>query len=267
MIEYLWRQDMQISVFSIICMIISTIVSFGLPIALFIYFHKKYKAKIIPLIVGMASFFIFASLLEGVVHSIVLGKFALREKPIIFIIYGALMAGVFEETGRLISFKILKLKYNGIGTGLAYGVGHGGIEAILLAGLAMMGTIVFSINVNMGNYATAENFEQINTQVAAIATMPSYYFLISGIERIFAICIHIALSIIVFYSVFAKHKIWLYFFAILLHAIIDVPAMLSQVGYIKSVILIEVLAFVGAVILMIIAKYVHGKLNENISEN
>jgi len=257
---------MEISFLSITCMAISVIVSFGFPIALFIFFYKRYKAKIIPFIVGMVSFFIFASLLEGLVHNIVLGKFALREKPVIFIIYGALMAGIFEETGRFISFKILKLKYNGIETGLAYGIGHGGIEAILLAGLAMIGTMIFSINANMGNYNTAENLGQINAQITAIASMPSYTFLISGMERVFAICIHISLSIIVFYSVFAKNKMRLYFLAIILHAIIDVPAMLFQVGFIKSVMPVEILAFAGAILLIIIAKYIHGKLKENIIE-
>jgi len=255
---------MQISILSIIYMTISVIISFGLPIALFIFFYKRHKAKIIPFIVGMASFFIFSSILEGLVHSIVLGKFALREKPIIFIIYGALMAGVFEETGRFISLKLLKLKYNGIETGLAYGIGHGGIEAILLAGIVTIGTMIFSINANMGNYNTAENFEQINAQITVIASMPSYRFLIIGMERVFAICIHIALSIIVFYSVFVKNKIYLYFFAILLHTIIDVPAMLFQVGFIKSIMLMEIFTLVGAVILLIIAKYVHEKLKDNI---
>ena len=254
---------MQISVFSIVCMAISAIVSFGLPIALFIIFHKRDKAKIIPFVVGMASFFIFASVLEGLVHNIVLVKFALMEKPIIFIIYGALMAGVFEETGRFISFKILKLKYNGIETGLAYGIGHGGIEAILLAGIALISTIIFCINANMGNYSTGENLEQINAQITAIASMSSYTFLISGMERIFAICIHISLSIIVFYSVFAENKIWLYIFAILLHAIIDAPSMMHHMGYIKSIMLVEILVFVEAIILAIIAKYIHGNLNES----
>ncbi|MDR0538038.1 MAG: YhfC family intramembrane metalloprotease [Tannerellaceae bacterium] len=58
------------------------------------------------------------------------------------------MAGLFEETARFISFKILKKKYNGIGTGLAYGIGHGGIEAVLLAGLSMIVSIVFCIMIN-----------------------------------------------------------------------------------------------------------------------
>lgn len=257
---------MHISAFSMVCMAVSAIISVGLPIALFVFFHKRCKAKIIPFTVGMASFVIFALVLEALVHNIVLGKFALREKPVIFIIYGALMAGIFEETGRFISLKILKIKYKGIGTGLAYGIGHGGIEAILLAGLAMVSTIIFSINANIGNFNTGENMEQINAQIAAIASMPSYTFLISGMERIFAICIHISLSIIVFYSVFVKNKIWLYFFAIILHAIIDVPGAMLQVGLIKNTMILELLAFVGAIILIVIAKYIHEKLKGNILE-
>jgi uncharacterized membrane protein YhfC len=129
---------MQVSVFSIICMAISAVISIGFPIVLFIIFYKKYNAKIIPMIMGIAGFILFALILERSIHSIVFEKFTLREKPLIYIIYGIFMAGIFEETARFISFKILKKKYTGVGTGLAYGLGHGGMEVILLVGLSMI---------------------------------------------------------------------------------------------------------------------------------
>ncbi|MDR1247959.1 MAG: YhfC family intramembrane metalloprotease [Treponema sp.] len=263
---------MQVSIFSIIFMGISAIVSIGLPIVLFIIFYKKYKAKIIPMIIGIAGFILFALVLERSIHLMVLGKFALREKPLIYIIYGIFMAGVFEETARFISFNLLKKKYNGIGTGLAYGIGHGGIEAILLAGLAMVNSIVFSIILYTGNIETitgklqGEALEQINTQITTLLTTSPYLFLVSGIERAFAICIQLSLSIIVFYSVYGKNKLWLYPFSIILHAIIDIPAAAMQVGVIKNIFLVELLVFIEAILSILIAKFIHEKLKQSITE-
>jgi uncharacterized membrane protein YhfC len=260
---------MQVSVFSIVFMTISAIISIGLPIVLFIIFYKKYTAKIIPMIMGIAGFILFVLILERAIHSIVFAKFTLREKPLIYIIYGIFMAGIFEETARFISFKILKKKYNGIGTGLAYGIGHGGIEAILLAGLSMINAIIFAIILNTGNIETitgklqGEALEQINTQITTIITTSPYLFLLSGVERVFAICIQLSLSVIVFYSVYGKNKLWLYPFSIILHAIIDIPAAAMQVGVIKNMFLVELLVFIGAIISILIAKFTHEKLKQN----
>ena len=61
------------------------------------------------------------------------------------------MAGIFEETARFVSFKILKKIFTGISTGLSYGIGHGGIESVLLAGFSMIAGLVFGILINTGN--------------------------------------------------------------------------------------------------------------------
>lgn len=263
---------MQVSVFSIFCMAVSAVISTGLPVVLFIIFYKKYNAKIIPMITGIAGFVIFALILEKSVHLIVLDKFALKEKPLVYIIYGIFMAGIFEETARFISFKILKKKYNSIGTGLAYGIGHGGIEAILLAGLPMINAIIFCIIINTGNIETitgklqGEALEQINTQISALWSTPGHLFLIGGIERILAINTQLALSLIVFYSVYGKNKLWLYFLAIILHAIVDIPAAAAQAGIIKNMYLVELFVFIGAMLLTIIAKNLHGELKQDIIE-
>jgi uncharacterized membrane protein YhfC len=264
---------MQVSIFSMVFMGISAIVSIGLPIILFVIFYKKYNAKITPMIVGIAGFVLFALVLERSIHTIVLDKFALREKPLVYIIYGILMAGTFEETARFVSFRILKKKHNGIGTGLAYGIGHGGIEAILLAGLSMINAIIFSIILNTGNIETitgklqGEALEQINAQITTLLTTSPYLFLVSGIERVFAICIQLSLSIIVFYSVYGKNKLWLYPFAIILHAIVDIPAAAMQVGVIKNIVLVELLLLLGTIGLTIMAKYIHQRLKQNIMKD
>ncbi|MDR1836339.1 MAG: YhfC family intramembrane metalloprotease [Treponema sp.] len=261
---------MQVSAFSIVFMAISAVISIGLPIFLFIFLYRKYSAKVIPMIVGACAFIIFAMILEQTVHSIVFRNFALWEKPLLYIIYGTFMAGIFEETARFFSFTILKRKYNGVITGLSYGIGHGGIEAVLLAGVSMISSIVLCIFFNAGNIEIitgslqGEASEQINMQINALLTSAPYMFLLSGMERLFAISIQISLSVIVFYSVYCKGKIWLFPSAILLHAIIDIPAAAFQVNILKSIFVVETLAALAAVIVTILAAVLHRKLKEKL---
>jgi uncharacterized membrane protein YhfC len=257
---------MQVSVFSMFFMAISAIISIGLPIILFIISYKKYGAKFLPLIIGIFGFVLFALVLERSIHLIVLSKFALMEKPFLYVIYGIFMAGVFEETARFVSFKILKKKYNGIGTGFAYGIGHGGIESIILVGLTMVNTIILSIMLNMGNIETitgklqGETLNQVNMQITSLLTTAPYSFLIGGAERFFAIGVQLSLSVIVYYSVYGKNKLWLYPFAILLHAAVDIPAVLMQIGIIKSILFVELCVFISAAVLILMARNIHKKL-------
>jgi uncharacterized membrane protein YhfC len=111
-----------------------------------------------------------------------------------------------------------------------------------------------------------EALEQINAQITTLLTTSQYLFLVSGIERVFAINIQLSLSIIVFYSVYGKNKLWLYPFSIILHAIIDIPTASMQVGVIKNTFFVELLVFIGAIISIIISKFIHEKLKQNIME-
>jgi uncharacterized membrane protein YhfC len=261
---------MQVSTFSIVFMAISAIISIGLPIGFYIFIYKKYNAKFIPMIIGAVAFILFALVLERSVHLIVFKMFPLREKPLIYILYGIFMAGIFEETARLVSFKILKRKYTGIETGLSYGIGHGGTEAILIAGISMIVAIVFSVLINTGNTDSitgklqGEALTQINAQINTIIITVPYMFLISGIERFFAIIIQISLSVIMFYSVYCKGKIWLFPLAIILHAIIDIPAAAMQVNVFKNILFVECLLVPCTIIITIIAFVMHKKFKDRL---
>jgi len=233
-------------------MSISALIAVGLPVAIFLIWRKKYNLKIIPMLFGIIAFVMFALVFEQILHSFVLrpnpdGSIGLlTENPALFILYAIFAAGVFEETARFISFHILKRRFDGIGTGLSYGIGHGGIEAILIAGLAMVSNILMSVTINSGNAAILGNdpavFAQINTM---INTSPAL-FLASGFERIIAVSVHISLSMLVWCSVKVKGKLWLYPAAILLHAVVNLAPAFYQAGIIQSIWLIEVLIIIPA---------------------
>lgn len=259
---------------SLVFMVISLLVSVGLPIVLFFVYRKKYGAKFIPALVGALAFIIFALILESLVHRMILqpdatGSIPLMSKPVLYMLYGGLMAGIFEETARYLSFHLLKKKYGGIGNALSYGVGHGGIEAILLVGSTMLSNLVLSFYVNSGTLdsivamtatTSPESAAALEQGAELLATTPSYMFLLGGIERVGAIVIHIALSVLVYYAVVRRDKWWLFPVAIVLHALVDFPAVLMQIGIINNVFVLEAFVLIIAAAFALLAFAVHKRL-------
>ena len=222
---------MSVPTLSIVFMAAAMTFAFAAPIALLIYYKKK-GAQILPFFIGCAVFVVFALILESLVHNIVLKGLPVGEKilgnTLLYALYGGLMAGLFEETGRFLAFKtVLKKRLGNDRNALMYGAGHGGIEAILLLGFAYAGNIVMSIMINTGlaDKLTAGLSGDVLAQMrAALATLtetaPSTY-LLAIVERCVAIATHISLSVLVWFAAKKPGKLWLYPLAILLHAALD----------------------------------------------
>ena len=138
-----------VPVLSIVCMAVSLVIAFGVPIALFIYFRKKKGADILPFFIGCAVMFVFAFVLEAYAHQAVfaseIGK-KIQNNVFAYALYGGFMAGLFEETGRFLAFKtVLKKKLGNDANALMYGAGHGGFEAIYLLGITSINNIIYSV--------------------------------------------------------------------------------------------------------------------------
>ena len=82
-------------------------------------------------------------------------------------------------------------------------------------------------------------------------------FWAAGVERIAAMALHMALSILVWMAVSRRVHIWYYFAAVLLHAAANIPAALSQLGLLRSMWCIEgiILAVNAAVCLFVWSVY------------
>jgi uncharacterized membrane protein YhfC len=245
---------------------ISAFIAIALPIVLFLFWRKTRGLKFIPLLVGAAVFVVFALILESLLHTIVLhpdpetGYIALTETPALYILYGCLAAGIFEETGRFIAFQLLKRRYSGVSTGLSYGIGHGGIESILLAGLAMISNLVLAFLINSGSTEALAALGPTGPQIIdQLVTAPSALFMLAGFERICAMAIQISLSVIVWYAVTTPGKIWLFPAAIILHGLADVAAAYYQTTADVSIYLVEGSTFLMALILIVTAWNVHKK--------
>lgn len=241
---------------SIAGMVFSLVVSFALPLGLLAYAKKKLGAKIASFFIGCGVFFLVVLLLESLVHRIVFlftGS-ALTENLVLYALYGGLMAALFEETGRYLAMKFLVRPLD-FPNAFLYGVGHGGLEAMLLCGAASISNLVSANMINSG--AMSVQLASLDAQTAAnsaaalsaLWTTSSLTFFAGGVERIIAVVLHLSLSILVFQSIRKKAPMELVR-AYLFHFVIDsLSVLLSAVASVWVVELVAALVTGGAVLM------------------
>jgi len=242
---------MHVPAISFIAMAMSAILSIGVPIALFFVVRKRYGRGIRPVIVGVVGYLLFAVILKQVLHWLVLetGVIAPMEHPYLYMLYGVLAAGVYEETSRFVSFRLLKRRCEGFGTALKHGIGHGGLEAFLVVGAPMI-----------SNLALAALINTQGAQGQETAATPTAQLFLSGAKCLMALAVHISLSAIVYYAVYQPRKVWLYPLAILLHALVNCAPALMQAGVIANEWLADGIVMVTAAGIAAVAVLLHKRL-------
>ena len=164
-----------------------------------------------------------------------------------------LLAGIFEETARWILFTFGLKKAKTWNEGVLVGAGHGGVEALIL-GLLVLTSLVSMILMRNGDLSAfgvpADQLELAKQQVDAFWNTPVYMAFLGAVERIFAICLHLSLSVMVLYSVVYKRPMW-FWIALLWHALVDAVAVyfLPIVGVLAIEGIIGVLAAISLWIL------------------
>lgn len=115
-------------------------------------------------------------------HSLVLLKMgpvskALSENLWLYALYGGLAAGLFEETGRYLTMRFLMKGKWTRENALMYGAGHGGLEAVLILGMASVNNLIYSVMINTGSLVSAlsENMDsqQVLESLAPLGQLPA----------------------------------------------------------------------------------------------
>ena len=226
-----------------------------LPIILMVYLQRKKMMSWKSLLVGVLIFILFSQLLEKIVHFIVLSPTGTELKwssnPYLFALYGGLAAGIFEEIGRFFAFKVLLKNNRQFNDGLSYGLGHGGIEAIFIGGMSALNSLLISSMIKTGNLETilgaAVTSEEINSIKKQFEQANIVLFASGGLERVFALALHLALSILVLYAI-RQQKFMYVAYAILIHAAINFFPALYQAGTVTNLVGIELFLGVVAVL-------------------
>jgi len=218
------------------------------PIVIALIWKIRKKERFTTILIGAAVFVIFAVVLEKPIQNALIfpaqmmlpdhaiSRF-INARPVLWAFLLGLFPGVFEETGRLVAFKTVLRKRKNRETSVSYGIGHGGVEVILLLGNTYFTYLVFAVLINLGVFRTLIDkvAEQAPGQVdslyslaAQIAGVSFAGMWVGMVERIFAVLFHIGASILVFYACRDKKKFWLYPLAIILHTALDFIAGLAM---------------------------------------
>ena len=225
---------------------LGAVLAFVLPLVIALAWVFIKKEKITAILVGAATFLLFAILLEKPLQALVISadhpvsRF-LNSHPVCWALVVGLFPGIFEETGRLVAFKTLLKNRQNRETSISYGIGHGGFEVMMLLGINYITYLFYAFMINAGTFPTL--IEQVNAQAPdqadalytlahQIANLTVWDIGMGFLERAFALLFHIGASILVFYACKQKGRFILYPIAILLHTAMDFVAGLAMVNVI-----------------------------------
>ncbi len=242
-----------VPVSSLVTIAVCAVIGIAAPILLSWWMVKKYNVKVRTILIGAGVFVLFALVLETILHQLVLkGTIgpSITGNVWYYALYGGLAAGIFEETGRFLAMQfLLKDEPSGAKTAVAYGIGHGGIEMLIIFGVSMIANLVIAVLINAGQADTilstvpAEAQAQMQGTFAQFETSSPGTFLTGLWERASAIILQLGLSVFVWTAVRKGGKwLWLFPAAILLHFLVDASAVLLM----KSVSMVTLEAIVSA---------------------
>ena len=222
---------------TVVCMI-------AIPVVFLVFWRRNHKGQtnFSYLIAGALGFIVSARVLELGVHYLCI----LADNPVsrfingntaAYVLYGTLMAGLFEECGRYIILKFIMKKNRTRENAVMYGIGHGGIEILTVLLPAMITYLLIAVLFSSGKVEAALSTLKVSetTAAAALPTVraaTSFNFALMAMnvfERLFAMLLHIGLTVIVFYGVVNSKAIFLPS-AILLHMLMDTFPALYQRG-------------------------------------
>jgi uncharacterized membrane protein YhfC len=204
---------------------ISVLVALAAPIATALYFHRREKISWKVIGVGALTWFLFTQVLEGMLHLYVLQHTTIPKIPWAFVLYGILAAGIFEEVGRYVMMRYMLPLHRAWKDGVAFGIGHGGIESLLIGVLGGVQVFILGMLLNAGQLESIKIPASALQSLTTVLTAPSWVFLLMGLERVFAFIFQIAMSVLVMYAL-RYGKIIFVLYAVVLHAFFDLmPAM------------------------------------------
>ena len=173
---------------------------------------------------GMAVFVLFQVVLR-LPWQVPLAHWARAHQPwrVPFIAFSALTAGLFEEVGRWAGYRTVLRSERSMRTGVMYGLGHGGIEAILFAGLPIASLLAGWFFAARGLIPPGHGLDVLRRQLGAVHVLNAA---LAVIERVSAMAAHVGLSLIVLQTFVRPSVRWL-LLAVLIHAALDGTVLLA----------------------------------------
>lgn len=223
-----------VGVSTILAVCVTFLISMVLPIVVYIIYGVKNKGKGVwtAWLLGAAGFVIFQviiriPILNGLAGLEGFQTFATQNYALYCLIL-AFTAGLFEVAGRYIVAKIMQKNLT-FERGFAAGLGHGGIESIVLIGTMYLNNLIYILMINTGSFDTViQQTAAAGVDTAALVSVQDALvnsgcgvYLLAGYERILTMIFHTALSLMVCYFVTRKKDALGIILCLICHTIID----------------------------------------------
>lgn len=221
---------------------LSIILMIGVPVALAIFFIRRFKVSWWVILVGalayIASQVVHYPVLKGVSALFNNGTLPIPSQawiPLFNALILGFLAALFEEGFRYLSFWILRItplkrKTKRVESAVGMGIGQGGMEAIgfavwpyfpIYSGIliSFLYMLFYNAGGQLAKGISSSQVQAIVSQIAQFWTNPWYLGFLPGIERLIAFSTQIFLSILVWKSV-RNRSFWWFLLAFFYHMLI-----------------------------------------------
>ena len=267
---------------------ITLVISLILPILVLIVLSRKWRLNHIPSawFLGAVGFFIPQML----IRTRLLNSFAANpgfqafaeNHYILYCLILAFTAGAFELAGRYGVAKVLKRDMT-FRRSLAAGLGHGGIEAMLLIGITYINNLTYMALIQTGQFdvvlaeaaATGIDVSQLYAVQEALLTSSPWMFLLAGYERLLTMVCHTAMSLMVCWGVWQNRPGKSMIACLIFHTLLDctpiiqgfaMPYLGNMISLNTAYILIYALLTIAAIAAVIIIKTIYQRWNQALQE-
>lgn len=221
-----------------LCLLFDLLVCFGVPLGGILRLRKKGIPIGRPFLLGVLAFVISQLVLRVPIVQKVLPNMTwfliMQQNPWLYGFFLGATAGIFEEVARLLFMKYGMKGRTEFSDGLAFGLGHGGIEAMMLVGLSVISSMVLialgEVEVSLISYSS---------------------LLLGGVERIGAMTFHIGATLVILYGIRQRKGGRFTLLAILLHTILDASVVILPRVFGVGVIELEGVIMIIAVITLV----------------
>jgi uncharacterized membrane protein YhfC len=193
-----------------------------------------YNGRLKCILFGVLGFFI-SVILETLFLSFI--TYHIDKNSDIFYAFTGISPGVFEETGRYIFLKYLLSSDKNKNISVSYGIGHGGIECIII-GFSFLSYLFIK--------------DKITEKGGLKESITFFTGVMSASERLFAFLLQISLSVII-YKAIKEKKFHFYIFGIIIHDMIDLIPFLKLKGILTSIPIIELIVCIYSLSVSILA--------------
>lgn len=198
----------------------SAAIALGVPLLLGLVAWRAFRAPAAGWFIGAGTFFVSQVVLR-LPWQIALGVWLQKTHASSTVMWSwlavsAFTAGLFEETGRFVAYRTLFKDRTARG-GVMLGLGHGGLESMLLVGLPLAVNVLLYLALANGlSFGLPE--AQRPLVVQQFDALTPGLALAGGVERLSSMAVHVGLSVLVL-QVFRRDSKWWLAFAIAFHTL------------------------------------------------